>query len=265
MNERPQTELPCCPLGACPQSEPLQRKRRSRPWHRVLGLLAGLPLVWVVITGAVLNHTVDWKLDRIMIDHPWVLSWYGMVPEGEALVVDLGGHQVVEWDGAVFFDGRTVEVPGRLVGAVRDGEALAIVTESHVLRCTVDGEVLEMMDDLSLPTPPLTGVAVDEGQVHLRNADGWFRMSMDWLGMEKREVELAISPPVVLNDEAAKESLRREWSHGGLPFSRVLLDAHAGKFLGSFSRYFYDAVAVATIWLCVTGMILFFRKPRRAR
>lgn len=240
------------------------RKRRARPWHRLLGVLLVLPLVWVVVTGAVLNHTVDWKLDQVMIDYPLVLQAYRMVPNGEPVAVEVGAWEVVQWDGLVFVNGEVVSVPGRLVGAVADGEGVAVVTSTHVLRVHSSGEVLETLDELSLPALPLTGVSAVDGGLLLRNADGWHSVEKDWLEFMKVDRDVQAQQAGSLSSSKA-DRLRSRWAQGGLPLSRVLLDAHAGHFLGAFSKYFYDFVAIATVWLCVSGLILFFRKPKRTR
>lgn len=240
-------------------------KRRARPWHRVLGLFAAVPLVWVVITGALLNHTVDWKLDQIMISHPWVLGVYGMVPKGDPRGLEIDGHQVAEWDGLVFVDGKRVELSGRLLGGAKSWDGMVVVTDSQVMRLDAAGQLVEVLDEVSLPALPLTGVHVGEGGIHLQNAAGWHRVLEGWLNFEKTTSAFEPQALAALVDPARIEPLRDEWSNGGLPVSRVLLDLHAGHFLGSFSKYFYDLVAIATVWLCVTGLILFFRKPRRSR
>ena len=127
------------------------------------------------------------------------------------------------------------------------------------------GQLIEVLDEVSLPALPLTGVHVGEGVVHLQNAAGWHLVIDGWLNFEKTASTFEPQALAALVDPASVDPLRGEWSDGGLPVSRVLLDLHAGHFLGSFSKYFYDLVAVATVWLCVTGLILFFRKPRRMR
>jgi hypothetical protein len=249
-----------------PAATRTQKTRRSRPWHRVLGLLTALPLVWVVITGALLNHTVDWKLDRIQLSHPWLLRAYGMLPTGEPVGVMVGRNEIVEWDGQLFLNAGPLEVPGSLVGAVADGDGLAVVTSEAVLRLDQTGAAVETLDQVSLPGIPLTGVATANGGTLLRNADGWFLAAPDWLEFTPaREALVVGQTPSPVADENSRNRLRSAWSRGGLPASRVLLDLHAGRFLGSFARYFYDFVALCTLGLCLTGLILFFRKPRRNR
>jgi hypothetical protein len=227
-------------------------------------MFSALPLVWVVLTGAVLNHTVDWKLDRIMIDHPWLLRAYGMVPKGEPSGMSAGNFQVAEWDGLVFVNGKAVEMSGRLIGALADGNGVAVVTDSQVLRINESGEVLETMDELSLPTLPLTGIHASDGAMFLKNGEGWHRVEKDWLEFVKASDDLEAQNLRPLPPEKLP-ALRKAWGEGELPLSRILLDAHAGRFLGGFGKYFHDLVAVATLWLCATGVILFFRKPRPVR
>ena len=239
-------------------------KRRARPWHRVIGLLSALPLLWVVVTGALLNHTVDWKLDERMVDHPWVMRAYGMSPRGEPRVVDAAGHRVAVWDGMVFLDGELLDLPGELVGAVADGDGLAVVSSSHVLRLNGNSEQIELLDSASLPGVPLTGVRRQGNRIDLRDGSGWHEVVDDWLDFrDAADGEAQTLEP--LPDGAERQALYQAWSQGGLPLSRILLDLHAGKFLGAMGRYFYDLVALATIILCITGGVLFFRKPRRNR
>lgn len=241
-------------------------KRRARPWHRVLGILCTLPLLWVTLTGAALNHTVDWQLDRIRIDHPWLLRAYGMAPSGEPVRISAGRHEVALWDGQVFLDASPLEVAGTLVGAVTDGNGVAVVTDTGVLRLDGSGAVIESLDGVSLPEPPLLATAEENGKVLLKNAAGWHEVDEAWLEFTPRgQISTSPQTPSPIADQASRQRLGRAWSDGGLPASRVLLDLHAGKFLGSFSKYFYDIVALCTLWLCVTGAILFFRKPRRNR
>lgn len=240
------------------------KKRRSRPWHRLLGVFTAVPLIWVTLTGGLLNHTVDWKLDQIQLDHPWLLRAYGMTPSGDPRGMEVGEWQIVEWDGQIFLNGNPVEVSGNLIGAATDGTGIAIVTHEAVLRADTSGEIIETLDAVSLPATPLTGVARQQGRTLLKNADGWHLADAEWLEfVHTKEAPFSTAALAPVENEAAKIRLRSAWSRGGLPASRVILDLHAGRFLGGFTKYFYDFVVVCTLFLCLTGLILFFRRPRR--
>jgi len=252
-----------------PKAEKQGKKiRRSRPWHRILGVFAALPLVWLLLTGAVLNHTVDWNLDQTELDHPWILRAYGMTPSGTPQGIMVGEHQVAEWDGQLFFNAIPLEVSGSLIGAVADGQdgGIAVITSEAVLRLDAASEVVELLDEVSLPSTPLDGVAVRDGKPLLKNAAGWHEVDQDWLEFTvAEEAPFAKQALATVENEEAKQKLSEAWTRGGLPASRVVLDLHSGRFLGSFGKYFFDFVAICTLWLCVTGLILFFRKAQRKR
>ena len=245
---------------------PVKTKRRSRPWHRLLGVVTALPIIWVTLTGGLLNHTVGWKLDQIQLDHPWLLRAYGMTPSGDPRGMAVGPWRIAEWDGQIFLNGNAVEVSGNLIGAVADGDGVAIVTSDAVLRTDESGDVIETLDAVSLPAPPLTGVAELRGKTLLKNADGWHEADADWLEfVPATEAPFSTAALATVENETVKAGLRSAWSRGGLPASRVILDLHAGRFLGGFTTYFYDFVVICTLILCTTGLILFFRTPRRNR
>ena len=217
------------------------------------------------MTGALLNHTVDWKLDEKTVDHPLVMDAYGMSPKGDPVGLEMGGLRVAGWDGQVFVDGRRLDVQGDLLGAVADGDGLAVVTSTQVVRLDRGGETVEVLDGVALPGSPLTGVQESGRQIFLRHDGTWHEVLDGWLEFRAGERVLQTQELKPVADQAERRALRKAWSQGGLPVSRILLDLHAARFLGGFSTYFYDLVAVTTIILCVTGVILFFRQPRRPR
>jgi hypothetical protein len=189
-----------------------------------------------------------------------------MTPGGEAKGVEIGRHHVIEWDGQIFLGTTPLQASGKLLGAVPDGSGLALVTDKAVLRIESSGQVLETLDELALPELPLSGCALRDGKVLLANVAGWHEVAPDWLAFRPRpNLDFPAQSLVPVTDPAILNPLRRSWAQGGLPASRVILDLHAGRFLGPFARYFYDFVSLCTVILCVTGAVLFFRTSRRQR
>lgn len=225
-----------------------------------------VPLVWVTLTGWLLNHTVDWRLDQRQLDHPWLLQAYGMTPSGEAKGGQFDKHHVIEWDGQIFLGTTPLQATGKLLGAVPDGSGVAVVTDLAVLRIESSGQVLETLDQLALPALPLSGCAFRDGRVLLANEAGWHEAAPDWLTFRPRpDLDITAQHLVPVKDPSILNPLRRSWAQGGLPASRVILDLHAGRFLGPFAKYFYDFVSLCTVIICVTGAVLFFRPSRRQR
>ena len=254
----------CSPV--CDVLRKPKRKKKMRGWHRMLGMLTAIPLLWVLVTGVLLNHADDFGLNESKVTNPTVLEWYGMAPKSLPYEVKAGKHSVVEWDGVVFYNEQAVELTGEFLGAAPDGDGCVIVSSEEVLRMAVDGELVEKLDELSLPEIPLAGVGVSNGKTYLANKDGWHEPDADWIECLPNNDVVAV--PVVkevVTDEALNERLLEKWVGEGLPMSRVILDLHSGNFLGSWAKYFYDFVALCAIVLIGSGVILHYRTSKRNR
>ena len=201
-----------------------------------------------------------------------------MAPSGEprgTVVSELDTrYQIVEWDGIIFFNSKPLSttLEGRLLGTMirNNGQqvVISIVTEYNVLQLNTEGEMIEKLDELSLPPLPLTAIAQELGTLYLKNAEGWTLPDADWLeytpidGSQAPLNRAALSP---VENETVRVELQKNWSRGGLPLSRVILDLHSGRFFGGAGKYFYDIVSVCTLLLCVTGVVIFFRRPQRRK
>ena len=243
--------------------KPKRRKRKSRPIHRLLGMLAAVPLIWVLLTGVLLNHSSDLGLDEIELKSPVVLSAYGMTPQGDPMSIIVGNHTVTAWDGIVFFDNEVLALEGELLTALLVKEEIAVVSDVAVLRIAQNGEVIEKLDELSLPNIPLLNAGLIGDQMALYAADTWYIADGEWLEFSETSAPDQQFSLISLEDGALKDSLSTQWAGGGISLSRFVLDLHSGNFLGSFANYFYDFVALCTLWLIGSGLVLQFRSSRR--
>lgn len=245
--------------------KPLRRKRKARSWHRFLGMFSAIPLIWVLLTGVVLNHSEDFDLDAIELKSPMILSAYGMTPTGRPMAVHVHGRVISSWDRIVFFDQMHLDVEGELITALPLDGGVAVVSDQVILRLDLEGEVIEKLDELSLPGIPLLEAGVVDGQMAVRTAEGWFVADPDWLEFSQTNESIKAVTLLELKDEALKDTLATQWAGGGISLSRFVLDLHAGNFLGNFATYFYDFVVLCTLWLIGTGLVLHYRTSRRSR
>jgi len=243
-------------------SEPTKRRRRvARHWHRWIGLIAALPLLWLSATGLLLNHIVDLGLNDKEVKAEWILERYHQLPEGKPLAFKAGDRIVVSWDEAIYLDGKYLEgFEGELVGAVGVTNKLVIATTELVgIFDGSDSMELEL-DELSLPVVPLEGIS-ESGQVLLVKSDGdWWAFSEDFLSFEKSDEAGESEGKYSLNKEeleALKSSLA---SSRAMPLDRIIGDAHSGKLFGWPGWLMTDLAAIGTIILTILGLRLF---PKR--
>lgn len=228
-------------------------------------MLAAIPLVWVLITGFLLNHSEDFGLEEKRITSSLVLKFYGMTPKGEPVVYQASTVDLVHWDGVNFLNNKTIDLTGEPLGVASVNGDIVVASPDSVSIFDQSGLLLETLDELSLPSLPLFGVGEAEGEVALKNQESWWRPDQDWLEFSKtKTAEMSVASTDRVSDEQ-RALLTAAWSGGGLPASRVILDLHAGHFFGDAAKYFYDLVTVCTLWLIGTGVVLQYRTSRRNR
>jgi len=129
-------------------------------WHRIIGLITGILIVVLALSGIALTHSTQLGLDRRTITAPWLLSWMGAQSDAEIYFYALGPHSVAILDDRVFFDGvmiaQTLEGG---VGAVKIANAIAVAGKSEILLLTENGALIERVTALPVP---VTGIGVTQ-------------------------------------------------------------------------------------------------------
>lgn len=242
-------------------SEPTKRRRVARHWHRWLGLFAAVPLLWLSVTGLLLNHIVDLGLNDKRVSTEWILKRYHQLPEGKPAAFKANERLVAGWDGALYLDGKFLEgFEGELVGAVGVKDKLVIATKESV-GVFNGSDVMEIeLDELSLPALPLQGVAVAENVLLVKSDSGWSSFSDDFLLFEEWNDSAEAVTFNLLNDEELDELKSAIASSRSMPLDRVIGDAHSGKLFGWPGWLITDLTALGAIILTILGLRLF---PKR--
>jgi hypothetical protein len=241
--------------------EPTKRRRVARHWHRWLGLFAAVPLLWLSVTGLLLNHIVDLGLNDKRVSAEWILKRYHQLPEGKPVAFKVNERLVAGWDGALYLDGKFLEgFEGELVGAVGVKDKLVIATKKSV--GIFDGsDAMELeLDELSLPILPLQGVAVAENVLLVKSDSGWSSFSDNFLLFEEWNDSAEAVTFNLLNDEELDDLKSAITSSRSMPLDRVIGDAHSGKLFGWPGWLIADLTALGAIILTILGLRLF---PKR--
>ncbi len=239
---------------------PKRRRNLARKWHRWLGLVAAFPILWLAISGVMLNHAQPLGLNDRMVTSGWVLRHYNQLPEGKPAAFRVGDRLVTEWGGELFLDQKPLLLQGDLVAAAAFKGQLVIATPEKIAIFDGSDEMLLELDDLSLPATPLQAIQVINDRLHLVAADQSYVLSDDFFSTEKttQAVSLAELEELLPDEEkllAASIRTRR-----GMPLSRVILDAHSGSLFGWPGWVITDLSAIGLVILTLLGMRLF---PRR--
>jgi len=230
-----------------------------RTAHRWLGLSLAFFVLFLSITGLVLNHGETWQLDQRTIPS-WLASMYIETP-------DLTGFRVSE--GLLYQAGHTLYLNEHavtscsetLLGAAEIGGLIITACEGELLAFLGSGQLVERLGAVHGVPSPIKRLAVNpqaQGSfVYVGNDEGWYRYNMDELSNEN----------VLVPDESLIQATPAEIPAslalgGAITWERLILDLHAGRWPGFSSTWLLDAVAGLLIVLALSGIGIYFRPHR---
>ncbi len=230
--------------------------------HRLLGSWATLVIVWVVLSGWILNHSQRLGLDQVQISSAILLNWYGMTPEGELHAFTLADHWLTELDHTVFLNGEpiiTLNAP--LLGAVQLEEFVAFGSEQEIVLGILD-QKLEIVDRLqrdALPGPIIRVGVRENKELLIETQGGIFRANGDFIRWSPVDADLAMNGTNWSNPQKAPEDLRdtvlKNYRGEGVSLSRLITDLHTGRLFGGFGFLLTDLAAIVILVLTITGFI----------
>ncbi|MBJ06677.1 MAG: hypothetical protein CMO40_06110 [Verrucomicrobiaceae bacterium] len=245
------------------EQRPRRKRRRgsSRRWHRIIGAVFALPLLWLTTSGLLLQHQSRLGLDQKGVRSGWLLKMYDQIPKSDPLVTAAGRFQVAGWEGMLFLDQQVLEESGNLIGAVAKPSELVIATETEILVYDTQGTYLDCLREESLPAVPLEAVGIDEdNQVHLLSSAGHHVLGDAFLDYEEAPVEAVVTWSAVKPGLEQKEKLEDILVNTSeFTWARVITDLHSGSLLGKVGRFLVDVSGIAIIVVTILGIRLLFR------
>lgn len=237
--------------------------RRLFEWHRTVGLLTAVLLCELAITGILLNHGHQLRLDSQFVANERLLDWYGIAaPSIDTAFVD-ATHWASQAGTTLYLDNRPLQGHySTLTGLRYTSDWVALCTRDAVLLVTREGERID-----TLPTPaPAVALARDtHAALTILTEAGIYSTHdlLNWdLAGEPGEREWQSPQSLPLDLEA--EIVRHYRSHI-LSLERVLLDLHSGRLAGTTGVVIVDLAGILALFLAATGVGLWLTRWRRRR
>ncbi|MGK0190086.1 MAG: hypothetical protein ACI9R3_005906 [Verrucomicrobiales bacterium] len=220
-------------------------------------------MLFVSLTGVLLNHADDFSLNEKQVSSPWLLNRYGMGLEGEPVSFVVNGHIVTDWGGNTFLDGVALGLSGEIVGAIEAGDGIGIFCTDVIHLVDAEGALFESLDEGVLPEGRIEAVAKVGHAIRMEAGDRW-HFSDDYLEFDviEKGAEISNWSSSVQTPKALRGEIEKSYHGGGLPWSRLLLDLHSGRFFGSIGRWVVDSCVVLLVFLSITGLRLGLRNRR---
>ncbi|MCB1099804.1 MAG: PepSY domain-containing protein [Verrucomicrobiae bacterium] len=230
--------------------------------HRWVGFVIVCPLLIVSFTGVLLNHADDLSLNERQVSSPWLLHRYGMGLSGEPVSFPIGQRAVTSWAGQLFLNGTGLGLTGEVTGVTATPDGISIVCSDAVHLLAENGTLLETLDQTTLPEGRIRRAARG-GYIQLEDESIWQFTGdyLECLPVDKAAADLAWSTSGTTSGQLRKQ-ISQGYSGGGLPWSRLLLDIHSGRFFGPIGRWLVDGCVLLLVVLSITGLRLGIRNYR---
>ena len=244
------------------QRSPARLLRSLYIWHRYIGIAAAVFVIVLTVTGLLLNHTDELKLDSDYIQSDLLLDWYGINAPGELTGFTSGPVSITAVNDQVFWGNEKlshVSVP--LAGLLVYRDLVVIAAGGGLSLYTTGGELIEKLEHVAgVPADILDIGITAQGLLAVNTAQGIYLTDdsmLEWRRAARPEVLWSEATPVPAEFKAA---LQTAYRGSGLPVERVLLDLHSGRILGRAGVYLVDAAAILFLLLAMSGVWLWARR-----
>jgi len=238
-------------------------RRFMRSLHRSVGIVVFLFVIILSVTGILLNHTSDLKLDQRYLSTPWLLEHYEINQVKPDAVFLLDNKVFSQFGEQLFVDATPVTNLYRpLLGGVVIDEIYVLATDDALILLNPDGEFVERMSAEAGVPPMIQNIGLFHGDPVLQTHDGMWRSDFLLDSWELVSLEgVGWSVPEPMPDSVEKELAT--YFHGyGVTFEQVVLDIHNGHIIKKFGVWILDVIGLLMTLLSLSGLWLWFRKRK---
>jgi len=232
-----------------------------RSLHRSMGALVALFVMMLAITGMMLNHTSELKLDQRYLTWNWLLEHYGVATVEADAVFLLDQKVISQFDKQVFVDAYpATQVQRPILGGVVLDDLMILATDDALILLSPEGEFIERMSGTAGVPPMIQNIGLFHGEPVIQTRDGMWRS--DFLLDQWERISLygiSWSAPQPMPDSV--EADLAEYFHGkGITVEQFILDLHNGHIIEWFGVWLLDVFAVLTILISLTGLWMWGRR-----
>jgi hypothetical protein len=237
------------------------KNARKSPWrilykfHRYAGLLTALILMLLAITGIALNHTHDLQLDKRYIDSAKILDWYGIELPKKITTFKTENHWLTQLYEQLYFDQQLLgKQASELIGAVETDAFVVIATREELMLVSLQGDVVE-----EIPKKSRRLGKNQPGHIFIHSKDRVMLSDDDllsWKTSEERGINWS-RPTQIANPYQLQ--IEHHYRSNIIPYERLLLDVHSGRFFGSYGVLVVDIAGIICFFLAVSGCWMWAR------
>lgn len=226
---------------------------RFRLTHKHAGILLALFIVFMSVSGVLLNHSADLGLDQSYVPGNIAGRYYTGNVSVTGMII--GGTHIYAAAGKIFFGDKEIAVCDKgLRGGASIAEEIILLCENELLLLTPSGQLIERLGEAHGVPSSVEKIAAADGQLYLQSLDQVFIYDVG---------NLRLSRATFMGEWSRLESMSGdELVENTVSWEQFILDLHSGRFFGSFGVWFGDLISLLLISMVVTGLVMSLN-PRR--
>lgn len=233
-------------------------------WHRRIGVIASLFVLWMVVSGWLLNHSDALGLPRAQLHNGTLLHWYGLHAELPQQMFSSAGHWLVGADNGAVVDGKWLPLSAPPLGLVAANHLLFVASKAEIKLLSDAGDLVDDLQGSALPVHAIARLGAGCGGAVVVDEDGARSFaSNDGAGWSDCSEAVTWSQPQPIS--AAASAAAAPLLQPGISIERLLLDLHSGRFLGAWGPWLVDAAGAGFALLALSGLWMFAHHRRRRR
>lgn len=225
-------------------------------WHKTIGVCTAIFIIFLAMSGIVLNHSEQFNLNSRFIQTEWLLDLYQIKPASDPVAFNSENNWAVQIGERLYFNeqeiGKDIK---QLKGMIKVNGLFIVAYDDKLTLVTDQGEIVETLSGEAGVPAGMRGVGYDEnGNIIIKAAHGYYQVNLDDLKWQEFEYLLATWPQSLTVPDELKTVLYKKYRGTGLSIERVLLDFHSGRILGHSGVYLVDFFAFLFVSLAISGV-----------
>ncbi len=216
-------------------------------WHRRIGVVMGIFLLWMLVTGVIINHANDLQLDKKAVNSSFWLKWYGL---SSAEPQKIGQQSLVLNQQGLWLNSQNLGECSSLVGVAHFSQETVLVCPEHILLLTPTGELVDHIDKSRGLMIRAEKVAIDNQHLVVMDHNQQL-YQLDTQTLSFNAFQASANP---LNWQAVQAPQAQ------LSYEQWLLDAHSGRLLGQWGKWLVDGLSLFLMILIFSGWYLAKRR-----
>lgn len=236
-------------------------------WHRYAGVLTALFVIFISITGVLLNHTDELSLKSRYLDSNFLLDQYHVKRPLNIAHYSTQLHVISQADDMLFIDNtKPIFIDSTLTGAVENSSYLFISLVNSLLVVDQHGQLLETLGQSDSVPNHIERFGIDSEQHLILLANKQHYQLTENFNIHKTTKPIDINWSAAAPLSQTKEAhLAHQYRSRVISVESFLLDIHSGRFFGRYGQLAFDAIAIILIFLAITGLIMWFKQRAKKR